>query len=99
MAELCDLCGVRPATVRARVTRNGDSETLNLCEVDYRRLAAQQRSSSPLESLFGGRGSLFDDFFGDTGGFFGGRAGDGQDRLPGDLPARAAARRGRSGPW
>ena len=93
MAELCDLCGVRPATVRARVTRNGDSETLNLCEVDYRRLAAQQRSSSPLESLFGGRGSLFDDFFGDTGGFFGGRAGDGQDRLPGDLPARAAARR------
>ena len=93
MAELCDLCGVRPATVRARLTRNGDSETLNLCEVDYRRLAAQQRSSSPLESLFGGRGSLFDDFFGDTGGFFGGRAGDGQDRLPGDLPARAAARR------
>ena len=93
MAELCDLCGVRPATVRARVTRNGETEILNLCEVDYRRLAAHQRSSSPLESLFGGRGSLFDDFFGETGGFFGGRAGDGQDRLPGDLPARAAARR------
>ncbi|WP_082765257.1 MULTISPECIES: ATP-dependent Clp protease ATP-binding subunit [unclassified Phenylobacterium] len=93
MAELCDLCGVRPATVRARVTRNGDSETLNLCELDYRRLAAQQRSSSPLESLFGGRGSLFDDFFGETGGFFGSRGADGQGRVSDDPPARAAARR------
>ncbi|WP_374471040.1 AAA family ATPase [Phenylobacterium sp.] len=93
MAELCDLCGVRPATVRARVTRNGKSETLNLCEVDYRRLAAQQRSSSPLESLFGGRSSLFDDFFGDSGGVFGARRGGGQERIPGGEPARAAARR------
>jgi ATP-dependent Clp protease ATP-binding subunit ClpC len=43
---------------------------MELCDVDYRRLARQQRSSSPLESLFGGRGSLFDDFFSDD--FFGG---------------------------
>src|SRR4051794_12355430 len=66
MAKMCDICGVRPATVRARVTSSdGQSEVLELCEVDYRRLARQQRSRSPMESLFGGRGSLFDDFLGD----------------------------------
>jgi ATP-dependent Clp protease ATP-binding subunit ClpC len=66
MATMCDICHVRPATVRASVVRNGEQETLSLCEVDYRRLARQQRGASPLESLFGGRpGSLFDDFFDD----------------------------------
>ena len=51
MAKVCDVCGVRPATVRARVTTGqGETETLDLCEVDYRRLARQQRSASPLES-------------------------------------------------
>src|SRR4051794_27955405 len=71
MAKLCDICGVRPATVRAQVTTSdGESQVLDLCEVDYNRLARQQRSSSPLESLFGGRGSLFDDLFRDE--FFGG---------------------------
>ena len=55
----------------ARVTTgDGQSQTLDLCEIDYRRLARQQRPSSRLESLFGGRGSLLDDFFGDD--FFGG---------------------------
>jgi ATP-dependent Clp protease ATP-binding subunit ClpC len=76
MAELCDVCGVRPATVRATVVSgDGERQTLNLCEIDYRRLAARQRAASPLESLFGGRGggSLFDDFFGDS---WGGRFGD-----------------------
>ena len=59
MAKLCDICGVRPATVRAQVTTSdGGSQVLDLCEVDYNRLARQQRSSSPLESLFGSRGSL-----------------------------------------
>ncbi|MEV5407122.1 hypothetical protein AB0L20_31905, partial [Streptomyces albidoflavus] len=65
---LYDICGVRPATVRAQVVSNGQRETMELCDVDYRRLARRQvRSSSPLESLFGaGRGnSLFDDFFDD----------------------------------
>ena len=66
---LCDICGVRPATVRAQVVSNGQRQTMELCDVDYRRLARQQRPSSQLESLFGGRGSLFDDFFG--GDFFG----------------------------
>lgn len=71
---LCDICGVRPATVQAQVVSNGRRETMELCDVDYRRLARQQgRSSSPLESLFGaGRGnSLFDDFFNDD--FWGAR--------------------------
>src|SRR5436305_3278 len=68
----CDICGVRPATVRAQVVSDGQRRTMELCDVDYRRLARQQgRSSSPLESLFGGGGSLFDDFFG--GDFFGRR--------------------------
>ncbi|MHC2109187.1 ATP-dependent Clp protease ATP-binding subunit [Methylobacterium sp. CM6246] len=68
---ICDICGARPATVRAQVVSNGQRQTMELCDVDYRRLARQQgRSSSPLESLFGGAGgSLFDDFFG--GDFFG----------------------------
>ena len=63
---ICDICGVRPATVRAQVVSNGQRQTMELCDVDYRRLARQQgRPSSPLESLFGGPGgSLFDDFFG-----------------------------------
>jgi len=62
----CDVCGVRPATVRAQVVNNGQRRVMELCDIDYRRLARQQsRSSSPLESLFGGdHSSLFDDFFG-----------------------------------
>ena len=98
MATLCDICHVRPATVRAEVVSNGQRETLNLCDVDYRRLARQQRSSSPLESLFGGRGSLFDDFF-DDDGFFGRSAGRG--RAPEEAEAGAArrgARRSSGGP-
>jgi ATP-dependent Clp protease ATP-binding subunit ClpC len=68
---ICDVCGVRPATVRAQVVNNGQRRTMELCDIDYRRLARQQgRSSSPLESLFGGgSGSLLDDFFGSD--FFG----------------------------
>ena len=94
MATLCDICHVRPATVRAEVVSNGQRETLNLCDVDYRRLARQQRSSSPLESLFGGRGSLFDDFF-DDDGFFGRSAGRG--RAPEEDEAGAAEGAARGG--
>ena len=90
MATLCDICQVRPATVRAEVVSDGRRETLNLCDVDYRRLARQQRSSSPLESLFGGRGSLFDD-----DGFFGRSAGRG--RAPDDDEAGAAESAARGG--
>jgi ATP-dependent Clp protease ATP-binding subunit ClpC len=62
---ICDVCGIRPATVRAEVVSNGQRRTMELCDVDYRRLARQQGGSrSPLESLFSRHGSLFDDFFG-----------------------------------
>jgi ATP-dependent Clp protease ATP-binding subunit ClpC len=97
--QLCDVCGVRPATVRAEVvSSDGERQVLNLCDVDYRRLARQQRSSSPLESLFGGRRSLFDDFFGDD--FFGGGLGEreaGERQIPvrsgaGTSPEGAGAR-------
>jgi len=79
---LCDICGVRPATVRAQVVSNGQRQNMELCDVDYRRLARQQRSSSPLESLFGGRGSLFEDFFADD--FFGGSPSVGSRSRPED---------------
>ena len=67
----CDICGIRPAVVRARVVSNGKTAILELCDVDYRRLSRSQgHPVSPLESLFSSRrGSLFDDFFGDD--FFG----------------------------
>jgi hypothetical protein len=87
MAKVCDIGGVPPATVCARVTTSdGDTEMLNLCETDYHRLARQQRSSSPLELLSGSRGSLFEDFFGST------PSADRPERMP---PAPAAMTRGR----
>jgi len=96
---LCDVCHIRPATIRAQVVSDGRRETLNLCDVDYRRLAARQRrQNSPLESLFGGRGSLFDDFFGDdflTGGSpFGERGDRGEAGTP--IPIRGGGGGGRS---
>src|SRR5947209_17604787 len=98
MAKMCDICGIRPATVRARVTTSdGESEVLDLCEVDYRRLSRQQRSSSPMESLFGGRSPLFDDFFGND--FFGngGERGDDEreDRGGRSIPVRSGGGRRR----
>jgi ATP-dependent Clp protease ATP-binding subunit ClpC len=100
MAKLCDICGIRPATVRVRVTQNGESELLELCDVDYERLAAQQRPSSPMESLFGRRGGLLEDFFGDD--FFGRSALGGTDGggSPGrSLPSgRSRGARGGGGP-
>jgi hypothetical protein len=52
---ICDVCKTRPAAFRAQVLVNGERQTLELCDADYRKLARSQgRSSSPLESLFGG---------------------------------------------
>ncbi len=62
---MCDVCGVRPATARVVVTRDGRRQTLHLCEEDYRRLRRRQGMFSPLESLFGFGGGLFDELFGD----------------------------------
>ena len=95
---ICDICGIRPATVRTTVTVDGRREVLELCDLDYRRLARQQRSSSPLESLFGGRGgSLLDDFFGDR---LGEEREDGSGAGGGGtpIPVRSAGGRRRGGP-
>ncbi|SHK46571.1 ATP-dependent Clp protease ATP-binding subunit ClpC [Roseomonas rosea] len=104
--RLCDICQTRPATIRAQVVSDGRRETLNLCEPDYRRLAARQRrASSPLESLFGGGGSLLDEFFGRDfpggGGLFGDRgrsnddAGEGGTAIP--IRGGEGRRRGSAG--
>ena len=54
--RMCDVCGVRPATVTVRRIVPGEGQrTDHLCEVH----AAQARGG---RSAFGG-GSLFDDFF------------------------------------
>jgi ATP-dependent Clp protease ATP-binding subunit ClpC len=67
---ICDICKSRPASFRAQVSANGERKVMELCDEDYRRIARRQgRSASPLESLFSGR-SLFDEFFGDSGGLF-----------------------------
>jgi ATP-dependent Clp protease ATP-binding subunit ClpC len=96
MAKMCDICGIRPATVRARVTTSdGESEVLDLCEVDYRRLSRQQRSSSPMESLFGGRSSLFDDFFGSDFFGHGGERGEEEREDSGGRSIPARSGRGR----
>ena len=100
MAKMCDICGIRPATLRVQVTTDGETEQLDLCEVDYERLAARQRASSPLESLFGGRrGSLFEEFFGDdffsTPGFGSGLGRQG--RVPEEPEETLRTRRGGDG--
>ncbi|MBB4039887.1 ATP-dependent Clp protease ATP-binding subunit ClpC [Microvirga flocculans] len=86
---------------------NGQRQTMELCDVDYRRLARQQRSSSPLESLFGRRGSLLDEFFGSDplgSDFFGGSPSGGADDQAYDtapegggraIPVRSSRGRGR----
>ena len=61
MNELCDICGIRPATHRVQVTQNGQMAELNVCDVDYQRLRQQAGSSSPFESLFSG-GNPFSSF-------------------------------------
>jgi ATP-dependent Clp protease ATP-binding subunit ClpC len=98
MAQLCDVCHVRPATVRATmVGPDGERESMNLCDVDYARLARAQRGASPLESLFGRRGGLFDEIFNDD--FWGGRFGRdaGPSEPQNEAGAHAPARRPRGG--
>jgi ATP-dependent Clp protease ATP-binding subunit ClpC len=62
-SQLCDICHERPATITARVMENGRTETLHLCDVDYRQLQARSRGRSPFESMFGT--GMFDDIFGE----------------------------------
>lgn len=49
---VCDICGWRPATRRIAQVRNGQRQTIELCDFDYARLRSRQRSASPFESLF-----------------------------------------------
>ena len=83
MSEASNVGGNRPRTVRVTyVSPDGQRRTVDMSEQEYRDLARQQRFSSPLESLFGGRGSLFDEFFGDDpfGGTRPGRGDEDRDQ-------------------
>lgn len=53
-AELCEICGVRPATMRVTVLQEGQRKQMDICDYDYARLTRRQNHASPLESLFGG---------------------------------------------
>jgi ATP-dependent Clp protease ATP-binding subunit ClpA len=46
-SKLCEICGVRPANVRVRVSQNGRERTLDICALDYQRLIglAQEQDS------------------------------------------------------
>ncbi|MGB9856547.1 MAG: AAA family ATPase [Dictyoglomaceae bacterium] len=81
--KMCDICGVRPATIRVSIIRNGRKQTLDLCEIDYAKYRQRERSFSPLESLFWG--DFFKEFFGEEFEPFGRR--EGFDREAIDLDA------------
>ncbi|MBR8057629.1 ATP-dependent Clp protease ATP-binding subunit [Burkholderia dolosa] len=54
MARLaCEICGVRPATVRLEMLQDGRRRALHVCDYHYAQLTRHQRAFSPLESLFG----------------------------------------------
>jgi ATP-dependent Clp protease ATP-binding subunit ClpC len=59
--QLCEICGIRPATAQVALTQNGKTRTLRVCAVDLAKL--QQRFGSPLERMFSRGG--FDDAFPD----------------------------------
>ena len=58
--------GVRPAVATVRIRQNGEERTIAVCEEHLRELQGQSRGAA--RSPFGGRSSLFDEFFSD---FFG----------------------------
>ena len=60
----CSVCG-KPATSQITITENGQRRQLTLCDEHYMEfMARNQRSLSPLESLF--HGGLFDRLFDDS---------------------------------
>src|SRR5690242_4989510 len=92
MSDSSNVHGNNPGTVRVTVvSADGQRRTVDMSEQEYRRLARRQRFSSPLESLFGGRGSLFDDFFSDFGDDGNGRPAT-RAVEPSDDPAGGAGR-------
>jgi ATP-dependent Clp protease ATP-binding subunit ClpC len=48
----CDICGVRPATVRVAVLQDGRRRYIDVCDYHYAQLTRHQRTLSPLEALF-----------------------------------------------
>lgn len=59
----CSVCG-KPATSQITITENGQRRQLTLCDQHYMQfMARNQRSLSPLESLF--HGGLFESLFED----------------------------------
>jgi len=48
----CDICGVRPASVRVAVLQDGRRRYLDVCDYHYAQLTRHQRTLSPLEALF-----------------------------------------------
>src|SRR3954463_1372856 len=70
---MCEIDGVRPAVATVRISQNGEERTIAVCEEHLREL--QGRSRAGARSPFGGRSSLFDEFFSDFFGdsAFGGR--------------------------
>ena len=70
---MCEIDGVRPAVATVRIRQNGEERTIAVCEEHLRELQGQSRGAA--RSPFGGRSSLFDEFFSDFFGdsAFGGR--------------------------
>ncbi|MFZ1360470.1 MAG: AAA family ATPase [Candidatus Saccharimonadales bacterium] len=59
MDDMCDICGIRPATRRVQVTQNGRTQQLDVCDTDYAKLRNQAGMTSPFESLFSGSSDPF----------------------------------------
>jgi ATP-dependent Clp protease ATP-binding subunit ClpC len=51
--HLCEICQVRPASVRVAVLQQGQRRELDVCDFHYVQLTRHGRYISPLESLFG----------------------------------------------
>src|SRR5258705_10845340 len=87
---MCEIDGIRPAVATVRISQNGEERTIAVCEEHLREL--QGRSRAGASSPFGGRSSLFDEFFSDFFGdsAFGGRGtgAGGTTTTPPRRPAR-----------
>ncbi|WP_083654736.1 ATP-dependent Clp protease ATP-binding subunit [Burkholderia sp. SRS-W-2-2016] len=80
---LCDICGVRPATVRLALLQNGQRRIVDVCDFHYGQLTRHQRSLSPLEALF--RAGALD------GGEQEGEPGEPGAAIPGSAPRQQVA--------
>src|SRR3954451_17673160 len=88
---MCEIDGSRPAVATVRISQNGEARTIAICEEHLREL--QGRSRAGARSPFGGRSSLFDEFFSDFFGdsaFGGGGPGAGAGTTTTTRPRRPA---------